>query len=86
MKSSVPSNAIQPITTGSTAAINSFRTYTKPLPQGESSHFCPPQERMSTGVAGQVHRHRAQPLDRVHHEEGVRRRVARAESAARSTR
>ena len=51
VKSSVPSNAIQPVTAGSSVAISSLRTYTNPDPHGDSSHFCPPQARMSTGVS-----------------------------------
>ena len=50
-KSSVPSNAIQLVIAGSSIATSSLRTYTNPDPHGDSSHFCPPQARMSTGVS-----------------------------------
>ena len=32
---------------GAICATSALRTYTKPLPQGDRSHFCPPQVRMS---------------------------------------
>src|SRR2546425_7771371 len=46
-----PSKAIQPVMVGSSCSISSLRTYTNPEPHGDSSHFCPPHDKMSIGVS-----------------------------------